>query len=319
MKKEYPSLSVVILSYNYERYIEKCLNSILEQNFQPKEIIIIDDCSTDNSRDILQKYQDNHSHIKLIFNPTNIGMLKVLENVNDKITGDYVYLHAIDDFIMPGFFERSMQMLTLHSTAALCTTDPIFFHEKENKYIYGQNPEFTLPLLIKPKEVVKYFKTTNFWIPTHATIFKTEVYKKFNYSLANFGLHADWLKSHAIAFRYDICYLPEHLATTRIHPTQYSQSFPLKQRQILWGNIFDFLLEKANKDLKKGFKNSLIFSHLVNDNYGYNPIQAKAFVKFFFKKFKYFQLFSFKILHKTKKMSRLHLKAIQQFKEPPCD
>ena len=43
-------ISIIIPNYNKEKYIEKCVNSVLEQSYMPKEIIIVDDCSTDNSR-----------------------------------------------------------------------------------------------------------------------------------------------------------------------------------------------------------------------------------------------------------------------------
>ena len=59
-------ISIIIPNYNKEKYIEKCVNSVLEQSYMPKEIIIVDDCSTDNSRRIIEKLAKENETIKLI-------------------------------------------------------------------------------------------------------------------------------------------------------------------------------------------------------------------------------------------------------------
>ena len=51
-------ISVIVTNYNYEKWLRRCIRSLLNQNFNDYEIIIIDDCSTDNSRNILLEYQD---------------------------------------------------------------------------------------------------------------------------------------------------------------------------------------------------------------------------------------------------------------------
>ncbi len=56
MKIDIPAISVVIPMYNAEKYIGECLDSILAQTFQDFEVIVVDDCSTDKSRDIVETY-----------------------------------------------------------------------------------------------------------------------------------------------------------------------------------------------------------------------------------------------------------------------
>ena len=69
-------ISIIIPNYNKEKYIEKCVNSVLEQSYMPKEIIIVDDCSTDNSRRIIEKLAKENETIKLICPKTNGGVSK---------------------------------------------------------------------------------------------------------------------------------------------------------------------------------------------------------------------------------------------------
>ena len=56
MKKTIPAVSIVIPMYNSEKYIGECLDSILAQTFNDYEVIVVDDCSTDNSRSVVQSY-----------------------------------------------------------------------------------------------------------------------------------------------------------------------------------------------------------------------------------------------------------------------
>ena len=65
-------LSVIIPCYNEESTIETILNRVINNNYNNKEIIVIDDCSTDNSKNIIQKYKNNNL-FKIIFNDKNMG------------------------------------------------------------------------------------------------------------------------------------------------------------------------------------------------------------------------------------------------------
>ena len=66
-------ISIALCTYNGANYISKQLNSILSQTFVPDEIIIVDDCSIDETRDILKSYAEKNSKIKLFFNESNLG------------------------------------------------------------------------------------------------------------------------------------------------------------------------------------------------------------------------------------------------------
>ena len=67
IKTNKPIVTVIVASYNNEKFIKKCLNSILNQTHKRIEIIVVDDCSTDNSVQILKKFKKK---IKLIVNKT---------------------------------------------------------------------------------------------------------------------------------------------------------------------------------------------------------------------------------------------------------
>lgn len=99
MAKNIPAISVVIPMYNAEKFIGECLESILAQSFKDFEIIIVDDCSTDNSCAIVEKFSDDR--IKLIRNKINSGCPGIPRNIAMKnARGEYISFVDADDAII---------------------------------------------------------------------------------------------------------------------------------------------------------------------------------------------------------------------------
>ena len=90
-------ISVIINVYNGEKYIRKCLDSVVNQTYKNIEIIIVNDKSNDNTVDIINSYKDKR--IKIINNKKNMG-LSLSRNIGiDKSNGKYLYFVDVDDFI----------------------------------------------------------------------------------------------------------------------------------------------------------------------------------------------------------------------------
>ena len=89
-------ISVVIPIYNCEEYLEESIRSILNQTFKDIEIVCVDDGSTDNSLDILNKLASDDSRLK-VFSQENQGSSFARNNALRKVSGDYVYFFDADD------------------------------------------------------------------------------------------------------------------------------------------------------------------------------------------------------------------------------
>ena len=103
-----PLVTVIISSYNHEAYIEESVLSIINQTYKNIELIIIDDGSIDNSREILQNLQKRYG-FELIFQE-NQGLAKTLNNIfSNYAHGKYFTGCASDDFIMPDKIEKQVK------------------------------------------------------------------------------------------------------------------------------------------------------------------------------------------------------------------
>lgn len=90
-------VSIAMCTYNGERFLKEQIDSILNQSFKNIELIVTDDCSSDTTVEILEKFQKNDIRIKIYQNEKNLGFLKNFEKSISLCTGDYIALADQDD------------------------------------------------------------------------------------------------------------------------------------------------------------------------------------------------------------------------------
>jgi len=90
-------LSIIVPNYNNGDYIDDCINSILSQTYTNYEIIIIDDCSTDNSIEILKNWEGKNHKIRVIYNKKNIGVTRSRHIAITNAKGKYITSIDSDD------------------------------------------------------------------------------------------------------------------------------------------------------------------------------------------------------------------------------
>lgn len=167
-----PKISVIVAIYNVAPYLERCLDSILNQTFQDFEIIGINDGSTDNSLEILEKYAHRDKRIKII-NQTNSGAGYSRNIGIAHAAGTYLSFIDSDDWIDPQFLEK-VYRLALQSDADIVetmksynyySTDNIKLFNKKNACGFIANGTFFR------RDVIwdKLFKTS--FIRNHQIIF----------------------------------------------------------------------------------------------------------------------------------------------------
>lgn len=118
-----PAVSVIVPNYNHARYLKERINSILDQTFQDFELILLDDCSTDNSAELLNNCRNNPhvSHIEL--NEQNSGSaFRQWEKGIQLAQGKYIWIAESDDKAENRFLERAVEALEKHPEAQLCLT-----------------------------------------------------------------------------------------------------------------------------------------------------------------------------------------------------
>src|SRR5215472_4105163 len=106
-----PKVSVIIPNYNHARYLQQRIDTVLGQTFQDFEVILLDDCSTDESRSIISEYAKD-PRVRTEFNEVNSGSTFKQWNKGVRLArGEYVWIAESDDYADKRFLEKLVYRL----------------------------------------------------------------------------------------------------------------------------------------------------------------------------------------------------------------
>tara|TARA_R100000315_G_scaffold30308_1_gene12058 strand:+ start:91 stop:684 length:594 start_codon:yes stop_codon:yes gene_type:complete len=122
-------VSVIVTNFNYDKWLRRCLRSLLNQNFTNYEIIVVDDLSTDNSRNILLEYK-NYSNLKIIFNKVNMGV-GASSTIGAKLAkGKHLVRVDADDYVHQDFLKCLWLWANFNNSHAVaCSYQEVNFNE----------------------------------------------------------------------------------------------------------------------------------------------------------------------------------------------
>jgi glycosyltransferase involved in cell wall biosynthesis len=204
---ERANISVVVATYNGEPFLRKQLDSILSQSLPPKEIIVVDDCSSDGTINILNEYASSNASFRIILNGNNIGYIRNFEKGMMLATGDLIALSDQDDIWLPEKLETLYQNigshLIIYSNSELIDENGASLHQKMSDI----------------KNQIGYYNclmyTIGAWAPGHTFLFKKELVERC-IPFPSLVTHDFWLGFVATCYS-PIKYLPETLVLYRQH------------------------------------------------------------------------------------------------------
>ena len=179
-----PKVSVIIPVYNVEKYVKRCIESIINQTLKDIEIIIVDDGSTDNSLYIVEEYANNDSRIKL-YSKKNEGLGLTRNFGITRSTGEYIAFLDSDDFVEKDFLER-LYNLARKNDADICFGETKKFFNSTGKIydfeIFNKNPNMELSSkeilysIFNVKNVYNFHLNMSVW----RAIYKKDIIDKNN-------------------------------------------------------------------------------------------------------------------------------------------
>lgn len=132
-----PKISVIVPVYNVENYIEKSLKSLFNQTYKNLEIIIVDDCSTDNSKSIVEDLIKDKKNIIFFSNKKNGGLSFTRNEALKRATGDYIGYIDSDDYVPENYYESLMDtIITNKADIAVCDIKSVY--EKSGQILRSQ-------------------------------------------------------------------------------------------------------------------------------------------------------------------------------------
>jgi glycosyltransferase involved in cell wall biosynthesis len=223
----YPLVTVVIPNYNHELYLKERIESVLNQRFQDFELYILDDCSTDNSLQIINSYK-THAKVKgVLKNKINAGSLfKQWIKAIELAKGKYLWIAESDDFAHIDFLKETVAIAEQNREIGLVFTDSnIVDHtgkivdraSSSNKLLSSFKQETHYKIEDRNK-VLDYFISNLIIWNASAVLFHTETIKKVDFKILESLQNAGDLFTYIhIALKNDIVYLNKPLNNFRMH------------------------------------------------------------------------------------------------------
>lgn len=122
-------ISIVVAVYNAEKTLKKCVESLLNQTYDNIEIILVNDCSKDNSLDICKEYSKTYNNVKVISNEKNSGVSVTRNNGINNSTGEYICFVDSDDYVESNYIEVLYYYYQKYNTVPICG---FVYHDEYN-------------------------------------------------------------------------------------------------------------------------------------------------------------------------------------------
>tara|TARA_B100000929_G_scaffold219305_1_gene175895 strand:+ start:17188 stop:18159 length:972 start_codon:yes stop_codon:yes gene_type:complete len=210
-----PKISVLLPVYNAEAFIAKSIQSILDQTEPDFELLVIDDCSTDGSIEIINRFKDP----RIIFHrkKRNSGYTESLNWAIDQARGTYIARMDADDVSLPKRFEKQLTFLEQHPDVALCGTDA---------RVEGSSLKFNYPT--EPKAIQVNLLLGSSLI--HPSIMgRAEIFKHYKYDPTKEPAEDYDLFTRLVVAGEKLANLDEALLIYRVHNNQISKLQQQKQ------------------------------------------------------------------------------------------
>ena len=285
-------ISIIMTSYNYARFLPEAIESILNQTYTNWELLIIDDASKDNSIEIIKKYQQKDSRIKLIENKRNLGLAKSLQLAIRHSQNKWLAFLESDDILEKNSLEKRIKLINQNPTIDLIFSDVSLFGEEKN--IQNLNKHFKFikekyNILQKDGFINNFEQIINDVniIPTFSVVMtKKELLENCDYKTPIpqiIDLYL-WNQLHD----KNIYYTTQKLTKWRLHSSSYINSSTDIWLKKVEFKIKTYLLKNKNKNFLKKIVTILIiirkgiiaFSFKSNKFkilFLYNPIFEKKF------------------------------------------
>jgi len=207
-------VSVIMPSYNHESYLPEAIESVLNQSFNDIELIIVDDCSKDNSQSIIESYQTRDKRIRTVFHKENMGIAKTMNDGMDKAHGKFLAIICSDDVWTRSKLEKQLDELKKNEDIVLWSEGEIIDGgSRTTGYTFTRMYEASQRK--KSGDIFEELLYGNF-IFFSSLLFKREITRDIRYDdrlkyLNDYRFEVDLARKHKYA------YMPEPLAKYRIH------------------------------------------------------------------------------------------------------
>ena len=223
-------VSVIVASYNHAEYLVQRMDSLINQTYQDIEVLVIDDCSTDNSIEVLRRYQANPK-VKLIIREKNGGWVAVSNQGVELSAGEFVIFANCDDACDLRMIERLVEGMRVNPTAGISYSRSLMIDENGENIgddFLGREQSFRIKcdsdILLTKKEMSRFLLDSCVIPNLSAALFRKACFTSVGGFTKDYRVCSDWDLFFRIVARHDVAYIAEPLNQFRQHETTIRSS-----------------------------------------------------------------------------------------------
>ena len=264
-----PLVSIVINCYNGEKYLRQSIESVLDQSYQNFELIFWDNKSTDQSKNIIQSYQDKR--IKYFYSKNHTTLYQARNLSLKECKGDFVCFLDVDDYFLKNKIAQQL----------------LYFNDQKVGVVYSNYYRYYEDINKKKlltKRLLPSGNLNQYILEESQISFMTVMIRKksldsleFNFD-QKYSILGDYDLLYRLSFNWNFCYINEPLAVYRIHSNNFSKNFILFIDELKdWYNKnYSIFINKKNYIYKK-----IIYFQALK------YLSEKKFLKFLIELWKY--------------------------------
>lgn len=216
-----PLISVVMTTYNGEKFLEQQLESVLQQSYSDMEVIVVDDKSTDSTYEILSRYAEQYTNMRVYVNEVNLGFIKNFEKGCGLANGEWIALCDQDDYWHP---DKLTKMAAAIGNAPMIYCNSLLCNERmESTGVYISDRAVFRPIE-SPLQQAVFCR-----IYGHASLITKALVKQATPFLD--VIPHDWWLSFVATLQGEIKYLDEPLVHYRQHASNLYGAVGGKRRK----------------------------------------------------------------------------------------
>lgn len=213
MSNKNPKVSICIPTYNRAQFIEKAIESALNQTYSNIEVIVVDNASTDNTESMVNKYTD--PRLKYFKNDHNVGMFGNFNRCLELANGKYIQLLHSDDYIDEDFIEKCITFLESHENVYLTFTSAKVFENDKIIDVYHVENSDNDYIFYAPDGFIKLLSwEISIYCPS--VILRSTVIDTTGPFILEFPYAGDYYQWLKISKKHDIAYIRNTYLNSRI-------------------------------------------------------------------------------------------------------
>ena len=215
-------VSVILPNRDHGDYLPTAIESFLAQTRPQLEIIVIDDASSDNSKEIIRDYMARDRRIQLVELKEHHGINRAVGVGLKWARGEYLHFSASDDFVAVNLIEQCVAQLERHPQAALCFSDPSEFYRDNNRAILFPLYLSVVPVYFDCETLKEQLSRNFFHISANTAVYRADLFRAAGGYRAELEWFSDWFVTIVASLRHGACYVPAQLTYVTIRPDSYS-------------------------------------------------------------------------------------------------